>query len=47
MFVLETLIGLNVVILVKFYENNGKLWTILCLSLVSMLGYTHDIFDPI
>ena len=47
MFVLETSICINVVILIKFYEINGKLWTILRLSLVSMLGYTHDIFDPI
>ena len=47
MFILETLICSNVVILIKFYGNNGKLWTILYLSLVSMLGYTHHIFDPI
>ena len=34
-------------ILIKFYGNNGKLWTILCLSLVSMRGHTHHIFDAI
>ena len=47
MFVLELLICTNVGILIQFYGNNGKLWTILFLSLVSMLIYKHYIFDPI
>ena len=47
MFVLELLICTNVEILIQFYGSNGKLWTILFLSLVSMLIYKHYIFDPI
>ena len=47
MLVLETSIYINVVIFIKLYEINGMLWTILRLSLASMLGYTHHIFDPI